>query len=78
VPPGADADQAASTTKADDDVMARLNRLPTVRVMSQLGAVIGWEFDDGLLRTLPGSPVRLHSELALQTTLGRVLAAANR
>jgi predicted ATPase len=30
-----------------------------------------------LLRTLPESPARLQSELALQTTLGRVLTAAN-
>jgi predicted ATPase/class 3 adenylate cyclase len=53
-----------------DSLMARLDRLPTVRVVAQLGAVIGREFDYEMVQALAGV-----DETTLQEGLAQLVEA---
>ena len=57
-------------TSLHASLMARLDRLGSVRVVAQTGAAIGREFPYGLLRTISGL-----TEAALQGALGRRVAS---
>jgi tetratricopeptide (TPR) repeat protein len=60
----------AIPTTLQDSLMARLDRLASVRLVAQIGAAIGREFSYALLRTVS----RL-SEHELQAALGRLVAS---
>jgi class 3 adenylate cyclase/tetratricopeptide (TPR) repeat protein len=57
-------------TTLHDSLMARLDRLASVRLVAQIGAAIGREFSYELLRTVSRIP-----EDELQTALGRLVAS---
>jgi predicted ATPase len=57
-------------TTLHDLLMARLDRLASVRLLAQIGAAIGREFSYALLRAVSGLP-----EPELQTALGRLVAS---
>jgi predicted ATPase len=60
----------AIPTTLHDSLMARLDRLASVRQVAQIGAAIGREFSYALLRTVSRLP-----EDELRTALGRLVAA---
>ena len=60
----------AIPTSLHDSLMARLDRLGSVRRMAQIGSAIGREFPYGLLRAVAGLP-----EDELQTALSRLVAS---
>jgi class 3 adenylate cyclase len=60
----------AIPTSLHDSLMARLDRLASVRHVAQIGAAIGREFSYELLRTVSRLP-----EAELQAALGRLVAA---
>ena len=60
----------AIPTSLHDSLMARLDRLASVRRVAQIGAAIGREFSYALLRTVSRLP-----EDELQTALGRLVAS---
>jgi predicted ATPase len=53
-----------------DSLMARLDRLASVRLVAQIGAAIGREFSHALLRAVSRLP-----EEELQAALGRLVAS---
>jgi predicted ATPase len=57
-------------TTLHDSLMARLDRLASVRLVAQIGAAIGREFSYGLLRTVCRLP-----DDELQTSLARLVAS---
>jgi class 3 adenylate cyclase len=60
----------AIPTTLHDSLMARLDRLASVRLVAQIGAALGREFPYGLLRVVSRLP-----EDDLQTALGRLVAS---
>jgi AAA ATPase domain/Adenylate and Guanylate cyclase catalytic domain len=60
----------AIPTSLHDSLMARLDRLPSVRHVAQIGAAIGREFPHALLRAVSRLP-----EEELQAALGRLVAS---
>ncbi|MBV8398650.1 MAG: AAA family ATPase [Acetobacteraceae bacterium] len=60
----------AIPTSLHDSLMARLDRLASVRLVAQIGAAIGREFSYALLRAVSSLP-----EVELQTSLARLVSA---
>jgi class 3 adenylate cyclase/predicted ATPase len=60
----------AIPTTLHDSLLARLDRLASVRLVAQIGAAIGRQFPYALLRTVSGLP-----EDELQTSLARLVAS---